>query len=562
MTRMSIQGKLTRLTALLAVSIFVIWGVFYLHTANNLRKNNQQSIQQISEQIIARMESELLSMEQLGYTLAGHPVLQEMLAAAEPREFYRKSGEADALLLSLHFPQSPMERLVVFDGGGRYADFGGLFGATANQLLHAAAQKQELPRYTVITLENVRYIAYMREISGAGSSLGALALLSREDQFPGLFSEYITAENIQITMLENGVVVSSNQPELLEVSAGELEEASALLSRRKIRFAPFELCVGVSGNYLGQASRDFGFAAIISEVFLFALLFLYLSLSNRHFLRPMVGVIENVSALGGGEEKERLQQTGEESFDQLVGQVNHMLERLEERSESLLKAQSQLQNTEIERQRALIVSLKKQIDAHFTVNVLNVIKVLSGRGENEKAADMADGLSHLLRYANEEDEFVSGLEELYVLQKYITIMEIRYPDRFQIEFEWDDRLVHAKIPRMLLQPIIENAIVHGLAQGQGAIEITAALSDKNVVFQVKDNGQGIGKRELARIREEIADTAAPLWTVGGTDGIALANIQRRVRSYYGEGFGLQIDSMSAGGTVVRLEIPVLPPAST
>ena len=82
-------------------------------------------------------------------------------------------------------------------------------------------------------------------------------------------------------------------------------------------------------------------------------------------------------------------------------------------------------------------------------------------GENEKAGLLCDGLSFLLRYANAGDSYISGMEEFFVLEKYVEIMEIRYPDRFTAEIEMEDALEGVELPRMLLQPIVENSILHG-----------------------------------------------------------------------------------------------------
>ncbi|MDL2237651.1 histidine kinase [Christensenellaceae bacterium OttesenSCG-928-K19] len=238
-----------------------------------------------------------------------------------------------------------------------------------------------------------------------------------------------------------------------------------------------------------------------------------------------------------------------------------MLARLDERSNALLHSQSKLQNAEIERQAALIVSLKKQINAHFVVNILNIIKTLSEKGETEKAALMSDSLSHLLRYSNAEDEFISGLEELLVLEKYVTMMEIRYRDRFAAEFDWSDRLVHAEFPRMLVQPLIENAIVHGFADTReaGRLLIKGQMNGDNVQVTIEDNGGGMEENELKRLQTDISEERHEGWNVGGVEHIALLNIVRRLNSYYGSNGTLQIQSKAGEGTTVTISFPSQPP---
>ncbi len=214
---------------------------------------------------------------------------------------------------------------------------------------------------------------------------------------------------------------------------------------------------------------------------------------------------------------------------------------------------------EIQRQKALIVSLKKQINAHFTVNVIYNIKLLAEREETEKVAQMCDGLAYLLRYANAGDEYISGMEELFVVQRYISIMEIRYHNKFTADFTIDDRLDGVLIPRMLVQPIVENAIVHGFKdmEAGGVLRVRAELEPDGILIEVADNGCGMGPEEVAALRVSLKKARSTGEDADGLSHVALKNIERRVEAYYGKGCGLHVQSTKGVGTVVTLKLKPL-----
>ncbi|MBP3268175.1 MAG: histidine kinase, partial [Ruminococcus sp.] len=133
------------------------------------------------------------------------------------------------------------------------------------------------------------------------------------------------------------------------------------------------------------------------------------------------------------------------------------------------------QRAALDRETTRGILLQKQINAHFTVNTLNSLRALINKGDIEAATRICDELSTLLRYANEGDEYISLMDEFYMLEQYIEIMQMRYPEHIDALVEFDDIYEELMIPRMLLQPIVENAIVHGLQKKDGTLRISASL---------------------------------------------------------------------------------------
>jgi len=559
----TIRKRILLITLMLGVSVLAVWIVFYFQSSNNIRRMNERYLDQISGQIIERLETELFELENIAFTLSSNETVVDFITEQDVLLFHSKSAIVDNLLDTLSGTVDFSHILVLYNQDGLYASFMGNLGQTTLDMLYSNFHKSSLPRYTAVKLEGVPYISYGGSIMENGEQVGTIVLLAEEEKLLGLFEEYVTPDGIDISLAESGVVVSSSDRSRVGASTLELTADSALYQSKPMGFAPFEIFVSVGNDYFAGETRDYAIAAAITVILIIAFLLIYLAATNRYFLRPMVSVIRDVEQLGQDSEGTTagIHETGIDDFDGLVRQVNLMLARLDERSQALLNSQSRLQSAEIERQAALIVSLKKQINAHFVVNILNIIKTLSEKGEMEKAALMSDGLSHLLRYSNAEDEFISGMEELLVLEKYVTMMEIRYRDRFKTEFDWSDRLIHANIPRMLVQPLVENAITHGFADTKDAGEllIRGRLTGDTVDIVISDNGKGIEEHELTRLHAEIAEGKHGGWNVGGVEHVALLNIARRLKSYYGGKGTLSIESLVNKGTSVTLHFPAQPP---
>lgn len=279
--------------------------------------------------------------------------------------------------------------------------------------------------------------------------------------------------------------------------------------------------------------------------------------TKQHYKKVITTLISDVDMLGLPDGATELRKTGNIEIDRLSTQLNLLLQRTQERNNELFEAQHRLYEAQIERQRSVLISLKKQINAHFTVNVLNNIKLLAEQGHVAQAGEMCDGLSFLLRYSNAGDEFINGMEELFILEKYINIMKIRSSCRITVNIDWDDMLCTVNMPRMLVQPMLENAFTHAFANmSEGLITLSAVIEESMIVITVSDNGGGMDNETLFALKNKIFEDDFASWTVGGVSHIALPNIQRRIYSYYGPGHGINIKSSKGKGTEITLRFPV------
>jgi len=184
-----------------------------------------------------------------------------------------------------------------------------------------------------------------------------------------------------------------------------------------------------------------------------------------------------------------------------------------------------------------------QLHPHFLFNTLNGIVGLVRDNKNEAAVSMLVGLSDLLRHALEhsDEQEVELKDELSFTELYLKIQQMRFSDRLQIDFDIDPSLMNAMVPNLLLQPLLENALRHGIGRSTeaGWIRISAKRENGSLLITVSDNGAGLPSN----------------WQMKTSSGIGLANTAARLQQLYGENHRFDIHNREKGGVVVEVVIP-------
>ncbi|GAA3401238.1 sensor histidine kinase [Paenibacillus hodogayensis] len=238
--------------------------------------------------------------------------------------------------------------------------------------------------------------------------------------------------------------------------------------------------------------------------------------------------------------------------------VNNILQSFAERNQLKL----QLSEEKYLLKSAELLALQNQINPHFLFNTLETIywKTLSLTGRPNAANAMLENLSNLLRYALDgSGEIVHFETEMKVAKSYIDIQKIRYPHTFDVVWEYDEQEIQScRIVKMTLQPLIENAIYHGLKEkrGEGRIKVKAQLQSTSCMrITVTDNGVGMSPEWLAAVGEHVRNHTEL------TGHIGLFNTNKRLRLTYGESYRIHIRSKQGLGTVIDLYLPYVPDAS-
>ena len=204
-----------------------------------------------------------------------------------------------------------------------------------------------------------------------------------------------------------------------------------------------------------------------------------------------------------------------------------------------------------EKRKSELKALQSQINPHFLYNTLDSIIWMAEGKKNEEVVLMTASLARLLRQSiSNEDEVVPIANEVEYARGYLTIQKMRYKDKLEFQIEVDSSILYIPLIKLVLQPIIENAIYHGLKykESKGLLIVKGFMKDGNAVLQVIDDGVGMDEETLAHIYDKHKVNYH-------TNGVGVYNVQKRLKLYYGEDYGITYTSELGKGTTATITIP-------
>lgn len=250
------------------------------------------------------------------------------------------------------------------------------------------------------------------------------------------------------------------------------------------------------------------------------------------------------------------------SFNFMVGEIKRLIQKLNEYIVWLQEEKEKVQNEQNLKRRAELKALQAQINPHFLYNTLESIRWMADKIGAGDISRMTMALSTLFRTGlNQGKEFTTIQDEFENVSSYLAIQKMRYGDRFDYTIDLEPPLRQLWTLKLILQPIIENAIYHGIKErgGSGAIEIRAGLADDSgdIEFLIQDNGPGIHPAKLELISQRLAEGLLVETMLTEGEGYGIYNVNERIRLYFGDRYGLKFTSKWGQGTAVRILIPAL-----
>ncbi|MWV47380.1 hypothetical protein GRF59_27670 [Paenibacillus sp. HJL G12] len=266
---------------------------------------------------------------------------------------------------------------------------------------------------------------------------------------------------------------------------------------------------------------------------------------SSRITRPITGLMRKMSAVQQGNFDLNLYDDSSVEMQKLTTRIMRMIKRINQLNHDVF-------SYAIKTKEAEISALQSQINPHFLYNTLQSIKSLAICDRSEDVSLMVTLLGDVMRYSiYQPNELVVLYRELDHVKAYLQIQNYRYPDKVQYEFAADERVLHMKTPKLLLQPIVENAILHGFSGSRkGTIRITAHRLPGGVEIVIEDTGWGMSTERLTELRGLLHQEEPP-----GTEHIGIKNVHDRIKYKYGDAYGLIIESEERLGTKVTLYLP-------
>lgn len=241
---------------------------------------------------------------------------------------------------------------------------------------------------------------------------------------------------------------------------------------------------------------------------------------------------------------EKIYVGGSEEIQHLGKTIRSMVEQMRKLMDDVVREQEEKRKNELD-------ALQSQINPHFLYNTLDSIIWMAEGKKNEEVVLMTASLARLLRQSiSNEDEVVSIWQETEYVKSYLTIQKMRYKDKLEFEIHVDPSIRYVNIIKLVLQPLVENAIYHGLKykESKGMLQVRGYESGENAVIEIIDNGVGMSKETLDHIFEKHKVNYH-------SNGVGVYNVQQRLQLYYGKDYGITYQSEPGIGTTVTIVIP-------
>lgn len=291
--------------------------------------------------------------------------------------------------------------------------------------------------------------------------------------------------------------------------------------------------------------KAFGWLLIWPGLLLCIFFFAYPVIRNLNtFVYSMMAHMEKI---GEGDLKAKLVPMDKKEFRQITEGLNTMMDRINLLLDKNIQLSTQLYREEAEKTSAMLFALQSQMNPHFLYNTIECIKNIGICYDVKEIEQLSTALSGVLRYSLRQENMVPVRQEMECIRDFITIQTIRFEDKYEIIYETDDSLMDYPILRLSLQPLVENAMKHGLEskKGQCILYIRIYGDETALYLQVEDNGTGMEKEKIAQILSGEKSR---------TGSVAVSNLISRLQLFYGTDAGLTIDSTPGKGTSMLIYI--------
>jgi hypothetical protein len=475
-----------------------------MFTYESFRNSARENAELAAERLLDRVSTEFTRMKNAADIISASGSVQDFLVSETIEAFYGKAETISEIIRNAVFPITTVDSLITIDAAGNFYRFTGSLSNNSCILLHEMFSGAGAT-YSIIELDEVLFFCYSTPVFSiprhTPERTGTVILLTNLDRKRAALAIPALTGTDTAVIYEDLILFSSDE-NLEGKSHAEITDDYGLILLKEITGTNLTIAAAIKSSALFPGSAMFlTTSLVLLATLLISVIFLYRYLSERQ----------------------------------------------------------KLFNAEILKRNMQLGLLVSQIDAHFVVNVITSIRTLSMRGDNVRAEQMADGLAQIIKHRHTGDALCNIFIELEILEKYIALMNIRYDGKFTVNYDIDDILVDYLIPGLVLQPIVENALIHGLQTAENAtLNIRGYMSENIILLEVSDNGAGIESSALKEIQSALEIFEIENFPEPGLSGVSLSNIQRRIRLRFGNDYGLSVSSALGEGTTVTVMIPVTP----
>ncbi|MBD7969453.1 histidine kinase [Paenibacillus sp. Sa2BVA9] len=559
--------------------------VLYQITTNSAQKKvNEASLQTITS-IQANVDLMIENVNNYSKMIFSDPNLQSLLRQGNVYSNLQIQSKVSAYLYNLMQAVPVIDSVHIFDNSGHRFSVG----------------TEELPNFTGVNLDDAPWYEqvvqnkgkYMLRLNGSGtfsegdsdgnfvsfirlirdidntSRLGILVINIKDDAFVQAYSNLLRQNLLEIAILdENNEIIVADSAEdqsdavFKEILATNKERLEQQFQQNRSGVLTMSLhSQEYTTSYVSGGENQWKFVSITphnttkstnKSLVLLALILLVVNgtifflssfIISRSIINPIHKLLRSMNRAQSGNFMKINLELNSYEFEQLYNGYNHMIEKIDQLLKHMMEEQKTIRKAELN-------ALQSQIKPHFLYNTLDSVSSLAMSGLNEQVCELVEALGSYYRLSvSKGREVITVGEEIEMVRNYLKIQEVRYQDVFEAQFDVDKNSCQSPIPKLIIQPLVENSLYHGIRPSgtKGTIRISSRSTEGIVTITISDDGIGMSKEEI----DEILNTERK----GQIKSFGLWGTMERLRIFYGNKDCIHINSVPGKGTHITLTIP-------
>ncbi len=552
----------SRLTKIILCSVLImllsVGYSFFSFYEYNINEQANAYTKQLLEDSADELNTYFDDISQSGTMLANQPVIAEFMAGTTSKRFALTSTTRAQITSFANFKPTVTGIYLLTTDGTRISAKPDNVEAYSAEIFMAFLEIVQTNDLTTPTREirisdpcrGAQYFSFLipvyRSVAAAQSSdyLGTMVVICESKRLASIIPP--SARDRVIILDESGEIIygreNAEAAEQKSLSAGGRsrgEMQSAQLAKPN-----WTLLATHSDETVIQRINEMGAFCILVAVLTVIVQFILLVALRRSFVQPLEDIARQAGQINRSGESIHNPLPSSSEFTLLTESINGMFERIEALNNENLSVK-----TDYYKERILL--LQMQINPHFLYNNLECIRGMAVLGHENEIREIVSLTASIYRYCTSAEHMVPLSQELECVSRYAKIMTLRYDNRYAVSFDVPEELLEAPVPKMLLQPLVENAYTHGFIatnKREGSIIIRAWETGTQLFIAVEDDGTGLSPEELRH-----ANTAT-LKIDDVREHIGVANVRSRLRLIFGENGVLQFKEREGGGTVALVII--------
>lgn len=372
-------------------------------------------------------------------------------------------------------------------------------------------------------------------VFGDNGYCGALIAMVDISEMMGDISKNV---QLPIQLKYDGMIMWNNVSE-------DTKSKEIVLYSQEIGSIDWEISVPLYKNEVFESTGKAINQDVLTVVFVLVTEAVLLVLIYHWILRPLRNIMMQMKQIGKPDDRVYNADKSRNEMELLADSINDMLVRIEELNQ-------QATNSKISYLKEHILYLQSQINPHFLFNTFSSIRGMAACGNMESVCDMVSSIAEIYRYCMLDDPIATVYEEFECAKQYIDIFQLCNGRKVQINWNVDDKILHCRIPRMILQPLVENAFSHGFIRGHSddwQLQIDGRMEDDHLLIDIGNSGAAVSEEQLQRLNGIL-----PIQSI--YHGIGIANVRSRLELIGSEAAYLKYRARKQGGVIVSICFPL------